>query len=154
MKIEKATIQDLNNIRTFTDFWLSGRGLQVKAPGAVNDCFISPSQHKKYIEKYSTYIIKIDGQIIAWSVIQNNGSLIHMLVAGTHRHLGIGSILLNFLKPQKIHSKSDQSSGNPAKFYEKAGYTKIDTVQSKSRLDIDKIRPNRKKNIDIYQHSI
>jgi len=152
-KTTKATISDLNNICKFTDFWLAGRGLRIKAPGAVDDYFISPSQHKKYIQKYSTWIIREGTNLIAWAVIQNDGSLIHMLVAGTHRKQGIGMNFLKQLSPAKIHSKSDQSSGNPAKFYEKAGYVKTNTVRSKSRLDIDRIRPNRKKNIDIYQRT-
>jgi len=151
MIIRKATLEDLTNIRNFTDFWLAGRGKALGVPGAVNDCFLSPSQHKKYIEKYDTWLILELTVIIAWAVIQNDGSLIHFLVAGTHRKKGAGTIFLNFLKPNTIHSKLDQSSGDPGPFYEKHGYKKVDTVKSNSRFDIDKIRPNRKKNIDIYQ---
>lgn len=150
-KVQKATIFDRCAISKFTDFWLAGRGLRIKAPGAVNDYFISPSQHTKYIEHYSTYIIREGPDLIAWAVIQNDGSLIHMLVAGTHRHQGIGSLLLGILKPPKIHSKSDQSSGDPKNFYEKNGYTFLHSVKSQSRWDINKIKPNRKKNIDIFQ---
>lgn len=149
--IQKATISDLEAIKDFTDFWLAGRGLRVKAPGAVNDYFISPGQHKKYIEKYTTYLIKMDGHIIAWAVTQNDGSLIHLLVSGYWRNFGIGTKLLKFIKPEKIHSKLDQASGDPAEFYERAGYTKTKTIQSQSRLDIDKIKPDRPRNIDIFE---
>ncbi|MCK5603360.1 GNAT family N-acetyltransferase [Candidatus Pacearchaeota archaeon] len=146
-----ARITDLPEVSKFTDFWLSGRGLRVHAPGAVNDCFISPSQHKRYIEKYETRLAHSNGELIGWAVVQNNGSLIHFLIAGPYRGLGIGSQFLKFIDPQQIHSKLDQSSGDPGPFYEKQGYRKIDTVKSHSRLDIDKIRPDRKKNIDIYE---
>lgn len=151
MKIKKATIADLPGIRTFVDFWLSGRGTQVNAPGAVNDCFISTSQHKRYIEKYSTYIAITGKAIIAWSVIQHDGSLIHLLVSGYHRNEGVGTKIIKFLAPKKIHSKLDQTSGNPAAFYKKLGYTKTETIKSQSRVDINKIRPNRPKNIDIFK---
>jgi len=149
--IQKATIQDLKAIAKFTDFWLAGRGLKVNADGAVNDYFISPSQHKKYITKYQTYIVHDNETLIAWAVIQNDGSLIHLLVAGTHRRQGIGRQLIEYLEPSQVHSKSNQSSGDPSKFYERLGFCYIKSVQSRSRLDIDKIKPNRPKIIDIYQ---
>lgn len=151
MEFEIATLKDLKEICFFTDFWLAGRGLKKHAPGAVNDCFISPSQHTKYILRYKTYVIFRKDKIIAWAVIQLDGSLIHLLVSGYHRHEGIGSWIIQRLQPKIVHSKNDQSSGDPAEFYEKLGYTKTATVKSASRLDINKIRPDRKKNIDIYQ---
>ena len=148
--LQRAKIEDLKEICRFTDFWLAGRGKKIGACGATNDCFISPSQHKKYIEKYATWIIKEEEKIIAWSVTQHDGSLIHFLIAGTHRGKNIGSTFLDALSPAQIHSKSNQQSGNPGPFYEKHGYIKTESRQSKSRLDIDKIKPNRKKTIDIY----
>lgn len=151
MELKKATIEDLDKIRRFTDFWLAGRGLPSKAPGAVNDYFISPSQHKKYITKYSTYLLLDNRGLIAWAVIQNDGSLIHFLVEGYSRHEGIGKYFLKLLNPPKIHSKSNQSSGDPGPFYKKMGYTKTATVKSKSSLNIDKIKPDRKPIIDIYE---
>jgi len=151
LTIQQATIQDLPAIRNFTDYWLAGRGIVKKAPGAVNDYFISPSQHKKYIEKYKTFMAHINDGFVAWAVIQNDGSLIHLLVAGTHRGLGIGSALLKHLSPEKVHSKSNQSTGNPEGFYEKQGYKKTETRLSRSRLDIEKIKPDRKPIIDIFE---
>ena len=149
-----ARVNELPEISKFTDFWLSGRGLRVNAPGAVNDCFISPSQHKRYIVKYNTYLARFNEVLIGWAVVQTNGSLIHFIIAGTHRGRQIGSKFLKFINPEIIHSKIDQSSGDPGPFYEKHGYRKIETINSHSRLDIDKIKPNRKKNIDIYQKII
>ncbi len=152
--IQKATLLDLPAIKTFTDFWLAGRGMRVNTPGAVNDYFISPSQHKKYITRYQTFIIILDQKLIAWCVIQNDGSMIHLLVAGSHRGQGLGTLILHKLNPHRVHSKSNQSSGDPAGFYEHNGYQLVDRVQSRSRLDIDRIRPNRKKVIDIYEKEI
>jgi len=152
--IQKAKLEDLNEIKTFVDYWLAGRGMKYSAPGAVNDYFISPSQHKKYITKYDTWLVKEHGILLAWAVIQNDRSLIHLLIAGDRRGQGIGKKLLTYLTPPKIHSKSNQSSGNPASFYEKHGYKKTHSIRSKSRLDINKIKPHREKVIDIYEKKI
>ena len=149
--ITKATLLDLLEIRQFTDFWLSGRGIKNKAPGAVNDYFISTSQQKKYIEKYQTWLARYHGLLVGWAVVQKDGSLIHLLISGYYRGQGLGTAFLNALKPDKIHSKSDQSSGNPEPFYVKNGYVKTATIQSKHRVDIDTIKPDRPKNIDIFE---
>lgn len=146
-----ATIDDLQSVSRFTDFWLSGRGKRVKAPGAVDDCFISPSQHKKYICKYRTLICLCNTWIIGWAVVEPSGTLIHMLVAGNQRGCGIGCKMMRILAPKFVRSKSDQSSGNPIGFYERLGYRILRTVKSRSRLDIDSINPNRKPNIDFLQ---
>lgn len=144
-----AAIDDLGDVSSFTDFWLSGRGKRLGIPGAVDDCFISPSQHKKYICKYRTFLCHDEFKLIGWAVVEPSNTLIHMLVAGNYRNVGIGKSMMLILKPKVVRSKSDQSSGNPITFYEKLGYHKIGVEQSRSRLDIDSIRPSRKKNIDI-----
>lgn len=151
MFIRKATVDDVPALRQFTDFWLAGRGLRVQAPGAVNDCFVSPAQHRKYVTKYATYVLIVDGILIGWAVVQHDGSLIHFLISGFHRGIGFGRRFLERIRPRSIHSKADQSSGDPGGFYEHLGYKKTRTILSKSRLDIDNIRPDRKPNIDIYE---
>ena len=138
----------------FTDFWLSGRGKRVKAFGAVDDCFISPSQHKKYICKYRTLLCIDALEIIGWAVVEPSGTLIHMLVAGNYRGEGIGRQMMCLLSPEFVRSKSDQSSGNPISFYENLGYRKVATVKSRSRLDIESIKPKRKPNIDILARPV
>lgn len=148
-----ADLTDLKAICQFTDFWLSGRGKAQNAPGAVNDYFISPSQHRKYIFKYNTFLVLEYLQILAWAVQQYDKSLIHFLVAGDRRGRGIGTDLLKLINPPKIRSKLDQSSGDPGPFYEKRGYVKTKTIQSFSRFDIDIIRPHREKTIDIFELS-
>lgn len=153
MNIEtrKATIKDLNAICCFTDFWLAGRGKRFNAPGAVDDYFISTGQHRKYIEKYTTTIAFFEGLIIAWAVVEPDGTMIHFLIAGDHRGQGLGTEMLETLNPPKIRSKSNQSSGNPTPFYESRGYRKIDSVKSRSSFKIDDVRPRRKKIIDVLE---
>jgi GNAT superfamily N-acetyltransferase len=136
-------------VSRFTDFWLSGRGKRLGISGAVDDCFISPSQHKKYICKYRTFLCYHDFELIGWAVVEPSNTLIHMLVAGNYRGQGIGTKMMVILNPRVVRSKNDQSSGNPIGFYETLGYHKVTSEQSRSRLDIDSIRPTRKKNIDI-----
>jgi GNAT superfamily N-acetyltransferase len=153
LNYRKATIDDVGALSRFTDYWLAGRGKRVNAPGAVDDYFISPSQHLKYVQKYVTWVVLENEAIIAWAVQQADGALIHMLVAGTHRGLGIGSDLLRLINPTYIRSKSNQSSGDPAKFYEQHGYHKVRRVKSRGRIDIDKIKPSRKPIIDILERN-
>lgn len=151
LKFRDATIDDLREVCRFTDFWLSGRGKRAKAPGAVDDYFISTSQHKKYICKYRTFLCFDMFWIIGWAVVEPSGTLIHMLVSGRHRGKGIGRQMMWLLSPKFVRSKSNQSTGNPIGFYERLGYRKVATEQSRSRLDIDVIRPKRKPNIDVLE---
>ena len=146
-----ATLDDLKAVSRFTDFWLSGRGKRVKAPGAVDDCFISPSQHKKYIRRYRTFLCLKELEIIGWAVVEPSETLIHLLVAGNFRGQGIGRKILTMIAPIYVRSKSDQSSGNPIGFYNRLGYRKVANEKSRSRLDIDVIKPKRKHNIDVLQ---
>lgn len=149
--IRPAVIEDLKVICDFTDFWLAGRGCRCHAQGAVNDYFISPSQHRRYILRYKTFLAHLEKALVGWAVIQTDGSLIHLLISGFKRNQGFGSKFLELLKPHTVHSKSDQSTGNPEPFYVKNGYRKIKSIASRSRIDIDKIKPNRPKNIDIFE---
>lgn len=149
-----ATLDDLKAVSCFTDFWLSGRGKRLGISGAVDDCFISPSQHKKYICKYRTLICFCEVALVGWAVVEPSGTLIHMLVSGYHRGKGIGKQMMRILLPKYVRSKLDQSSGDPRSFYEKLGYYLVRTEQSRSRLDIDVVKPKRKANIDILQRSV
>ena len=130
LNYREATEDDSKALRRFTDFWLSGRGKRVKAAGAVDDCFISPSQHKKYICKYRTFLCIDALEIICWAVVEPSGTLIHLLVHGNYRRKGFGRFVVQILSPRYVRSKLDQSSGNPISFYEKLGYRKVRTVKS------------------------
>lgn len=115
---------DLPAIVAFVDFWLAGRGLADDIPGSAHDYFVPAGRHLKFVTKYTTLIALVENCIIGWAVKTHKGVLIHLLVAGTFRHRGIGSELLKRTDPQHIRSKMDQSAGNPAEFYAKRGYTK------------------------------
>lgn len=147
----EAVLGDVKALSRFTDWWLAGRGKAKGVIGAVNDCFISPSQHKKYVVKYRTWLCCDGAQVVGWAVVEPAGTMIHLLVAGNYRGKGIGSRLLKILSPRCIRSKLDQSTGNPEKFYKRFGYRKVKRVRSRSRLDIDKIRPSRNANIDVME---
>jgi len=122
-----AELSDLDNIVLFVDRLLSGR-----------DFFCPRGQHISYF-KYKTIVICLQSdKLIGWAVRQKAGSLIHLLVDPDCRGHGIGSHLLEILEPLVIRSKSDQSTGDPIKFYEKHGYTKTSDE-----------RVGRNKNIDL-----
>lgn len=145
----QAQSRDLDLICRFTDFWLSGRGKSKGISGVVDDCFISKGQHQKYILRYATLLVFDGDVLVGWAVVEPSDTLIHMLVAGNYRRKGIGRRMVQILRPKRVRSKSDQSSGNPIGFYKKLGYRVVNRVQSRSRLDIDSIRPSRKSNIDV-----
>ncbi len=151
MEIRAATLSDLSAVCEFTDYWLAGKGLRDRAPGAVKDYFIPPGQHKRYIVRYTTLLIVDNGSIIGWSVKQLNGTLIHLLIAGTHRGKGLGSFLLAAANAPTVRCKSNQSTGDPGPFYVKHGYVKTGETESRRRIDIDKIQPKRSKVIHIYE---
>lgn len=146
-----ATIADLADVCEFTDWWLAGRGKRQGVSGALNDYFISPSQHRRYILKYRTYLALEKDRIVAWAVLESNSTLIHLLVAEPFRGRGIGRSVVGFLYPKLVRSKSNQSTGNPIGFYQTLGYTLVARLQSRSRFDIDKVRPGRKSIIDVLE---
>lgn len=148
-----AQLSDIKVLSRFTDWWLSGRGRSKGISGAVDDCFISAGQHKKYVSRYTTLLALRGVTLVGWAVVEPSGTMIHLLIAGNYRGQGIGKLMMHVLRPKLIRSKFDQSSGNPIGFYLKLGYTKVKRVQSRSRLDIDRLRPARKPNIDILQIS-
>lgn len=149
----KARIDDLGDIGHFTDWWISGRGKAKGVVGAVNDCFITKKQHKKYIEKYETLLAFRGVFIVGWAVKGHNEVLIHLLISGPYRGKGIGKAMISILRPRVIRSKKDQSTGNPIGFYEKLGYKRLRSEQSKASFSIDKSRPTRPENIDVFVRS-
>lgn len=124
VEYRKAREADLPAITAFVDFWLAGRGLVDSIPGSAHDYFVPAGRHLKYVTKYVTILALLDNCIIGWSVKTHLGVLIHLLVAGTFRHRGIGSELLRRQDPETIRSKMDQAAGDPAEFYENLGYAR------------------------------
>ena len=150
----QATLDDLAGICHFTDWWLSGRGKSKGVEGAVDDYFVSKGQHSKYVQKYATWLCLDEATIVGWAVVEPSDVMIHLLVAGDRRGEGIGKVMMATLRPRFVRSKMDQASGNPISFYENLGYRRINTVKSRSRLDIDRIKPLRAKNIDVLESGV
>ncbi len=146
----KAQMSALSEIQSFVDYWLSGRGMHEKAAGAVNDCFISTGQHKGYLRSSTVLLAYDENKIVGWAVKHRNGSLIHLLVAYPYQGKGIGTTMLRILDPPLVRSKWDQSSGDPAQFYVKAGYKKIGNETSRPTYKTPKTRKAPHKNIDIF----
>lgn len=146
----KARIDDLGAIGHFTDWWISGRGKAKGVVGAVNDCFITRKQHQKYVEKYETLLAFRGAAIVGWAVLEPSGVLIHLLVAGHRRGQGIGKAMMLILRPKVIRSKSDQSTGDPIRFYEKLGYRRLRSETSKARFDFARFDSSKAMNIDVF----
>lgn len=144
-----ATLDDVPALCHFSDFWLSGRGKAKGIPGTSNDCFVSAGQHKGYIRRGTVLLCFDDQKLIAWAVKHRNGTLIHMLVDATYRGKGIGGSMVNQLACPIVHSKSDQSTGNPTPFYERLGYIKTGTKTSAPSFRIPRVRHKALNNIDV-----
>lgn len=136
-----AKPSDLPVIRNFVDYWLSGRARGRDKTIASNDYFISVRQHSDYLKEKTVLLAFHRTQIVGWAVLSRSAVLVHLLVNGNYRGRGIGKQLIELLHPIKIRSKSDQGTGNPAKFYERVGFKKTLT---------EKVGKN--KNIEIYEH--
>ncbi len=134
-----ASGDDLDGIKTFVDFWLSGGAKKLGIPGGGQDCFVPRGQQITYLKYKTTYLAIYEGKIVGWAVKSKNATLIHLLVTPEYRGKGVGGHLLKILNPEMIRSKSDQSTGDPLKFYQKHGYEIAQAGQGKN------------KNIDILQ---
>lgn len=135
-----ASGDDLPKICKFVDFWLAGGAKRLHIPGAGSDYFVPRGQQIGYLKYKTTYLAFFDEHIIGWAVKSKNKTLIHLLVTPEYRGKGIGGHLLKILDPDFVRSKSDQSTGDPLKFYEKHGY------------EISQAGQGKNKNIDILQH--
>jgi len=139
VEYRRASESDLPAIVAFVDYWLTGGGQANGIPGATHDYFVREGQHKSYLVKYDVMLATLAGEIVGWAVKTHKGVLIHMLVAATFRGRGIDSEMLRLIRPDVVRSKYDQKSGDPAAFYEKQGYVKVQGE-----------RVGKKKNIDIF----
>lgn len=136
MEIRKATHRDLPTIIHFVDYWLAGRGKCQGENLASNDYFVSPRQHRKYLNQYDVVIAIHKNKVVGWSVKQHQQTLIHLLIDGNFRGKGIGEKLLKFLDPRIIRCKTDQQTGDPTSFFEKQGYSKLSNIKIGRRRQI------------------
>ncbi len=136
MLIRKATKEDLPAIIQFVDYWLSGRAKSKGIEFAGNDYFVSPRQHRKYINQYDVMIAIFKGEVVGWAVKQHQQTLIHLLIDSNFRGKGIGSKLLKTLDPRLIRCKTDQQTGDPTSFFEKQGYKRLSNIKIGRRRQI------------------
>ena len=136
------TIADVPAIKTFVDYWLSGRAKGTDKQTASNDYFVTNRQHLDYLKEKSVLVAHDASVIVGWAVMSRAATLLHLLVHGRYRGKGIASRMVQILNPISIRSKSDQGTGDPAGFYEKLGFKKTST---------EKVGTN--KNIEVFQYS-
>jgi N-acetylglutamate synthase-like GNAT family acetyltransferase len=130
----KARAEDFEAIVEFVDMWLSGRKSLAEKGGS--DYFVTYNQQKNYLRNYHV-LLAFDGDIlIGWGVKEVSGVMIHLLVAGNYRGLGIGRELLKRLHPDIVRVKIDQSMGDPRDFYRKANYIPTSDVLVGRRRNI------------------
>ncbi|MBA7623496.1 hypothetical protein ES703_30892 [subsurface metagenome] len=136
MDIRKATMEDLPAIIRFVDYWLAGRAKTKGVEFAGDDYFISPRQHRKYINQYDVVLAFDYHFIVGWAVKQHQQTLIHLLISADHRGKGIGKKLLKALDPRIIRCKTDQSTGDPTSFFKKHGYKRLSNIKIGRRRQI------------------
>lgn len=151
LQIRQASETDIGEISRFTDYWLSGRGKRNDAPGATNDCFITASQHRRYVVKYQTFVMYEGSRLVGWAVLHTSGQLIHLLIAGDCRGRGLGSRLLEHVNPPQVRSKSNQQSGNPRRFYEQHGYSFVEAQEPACHCGFSKRDTGRARTIEIFR---
>jgi len=130
---------DLDDIRKFVDFWLSGGAKKLGIEGAGADYFVPKGQQIGYLKYKTVYLATFEDKIIGWTVKSKNDTMIHLLVCPEYRGRGIGGHLLSIIDPACIRSKSDQTTGDPLKFYQKHGY------------EVTEAKTGKHQNIDLMQ---
>ena len=108
--IRKAEIKDQYAITKYLDKYLR------------RDWFETKKRLLTFLKIYNCHLAYDGDKLIGFSVVQNNGLMIRLLIIPEYRGMGIGGMMLQESKPQIIRSKTDQSTGDPSAFYEKYGY--------------------------------
>lgn len=120
IRIRRAEINDIPRILGFVDIYLR-RDWLLRRPYLVEKI-----KHKV------SYIAEENEKIVAWATC-DKGRLYNLLIHPAYRGFGIGAHFIKFLNPSIIRSKSDQSTGDPTKFYEKLGYKIISQKEGRKR---------------------
>lgn len=66
--------------------------------------------------------IRVEGEFAAIVILYNGSTLQNLYIHPEHKGQGVGRAVLEFFDPEVVRSKSNMSMGDPAGFYEKAGY--------------------------------
>ena len=119
-----ATLDDLDSICHYVDYWLSGLARHDGLLEGGKDYFVPRGRHEGFITKDThNVLVAIDtNHIVGWAVTTRKKSLIHLLISGEMRGQGIGKEMLRILDPDIVRSKIDQSTGDPSQFYLNQGY--------------------------------
>ena len=119
-----ATLDDMDSICHYVDYWLSGLARRDGLQEGGKDYFVPRGRHEGFITKDShNVLLAIDtNHIVGWAVTTRKKSLIHLLISGEMRARGIGKEMLRILDPDIVRSKIDQSTGDPTPFYLTQGY--------------------------------
>ena len=135
--IRRVVKSDFENVRKFVDKWLSGHGPAELRKGGGNDYFVSKQQHRDYFKNCSVYIALDNDNVIGRGVKEKTNILIHLLIDANYRGRGIGQKMMKIINPDIIRSKSDQSTGDPKKFYEKLGYKSVTPGKTGRKKNIE-----------------
>lgn len=119
-------------IQDFCDFWIGGKGFWQKEPGAIEDYPIPAKTHLRYVTKHKTYLMYGLSEIVGWAVQKKDGTLIHLVIAGNCRGLGLARMMVEHINPKLIYSRTKPNLPSPTPFYEKLGYSIIETKKVKS----------------------
>ena len=119
-----ATIVDIPQLIAFFD-----RNL-------ANDWFMAKGKWQKIITGIASdgsrhtpdvcLIAQNDDEIVGIAIMSRyTKKLFNLIIKSDYRNLGIAKEMLTILKPRFIRCKTDMTTGNPIKFYEKLGYIHI-----------------------------
>jgi len=102
------------------------------------DWFVRSSQLRDMLRRPSTdvYAIVLDEEFVGLCVVHHK-TLLHNLFLLPHlRGQGVGTAIMQSLKPQGVRCKSNMSSGNPMQFYRRLGYCVHATDVKRSHIKI------------------
>ena len=90
----------------------------------------------------SVFAVAIDGHMGGLVIVYRGAVLDNLYIAPEYRESGVGSAILQYIRPARIRSKTNMLAGDPTGFYERNGYVKdqpdperphiIDMVRSSS----------------------
>lgn len=88
------------------------------------DYFFRAGHIKKVIERQHNTVLAVEvDEVMAGFLILYKGSVLHNLyLQPEYRQTGIGSAILQHVKPMRIRSKTNMLAGDPTPFYAKNGY--------------------------------
>jgi GNAT superfamily N-acetyltransferase len=105
-----ATTEDLAALQVYVDVLMR------------RDYYMTPKQLRDAVTRHETYVLAIDGILIAIAIVCGQGTLVNLVVHPLARGLGLGRVILNALELHRIRVKTNQSTGDPTGFYTRCGW--------------------------------